>query len=262
MQGRIDSCINEWKRRLIDLTRRNRLIYFVPKRSSSIQIAEPTPSEVFNRFVIDEKALKCFIPEEDEEIDETVTQSILPIGDLEEQLKSKSRRLRRSDEIICKTQETRVLKSVLRNLERRSRSDFEERGVRILHLAFGILEWQEVEQSESVRSPLLLVPVELKRKSVLDPYEIWPTDEEIVINPALEVKLHNDFRIDLPTLPEDWEEITLDEYLQKIMRLVNKRGWSVFQECWIGLFSFHKLVIYQDLNTHHELMWLPLALLR
>jgi hypothetical protein len=62
MKERIDSCINEWKRRLIDLTRRNRLIYFVPKRSSSIQIAEPTPSEVFNRFVIEEKSLKCFIP--------------------------------------------------------------------------------------------------------------------------------------------------------------------------------------------------------
>ena len=254
IKEKIDLCINEWRRRLIDLTRRNRLIYFVPKRSSSIQIAEPTPSEVFNRFVIDEKPLKCFIPEEDEESDETVTQPILPLSDLEQQPKSKSKRLRRSDEIICKTQETRVLKSVLRNLERRSRSDFEERGVRILHLAFGILEWQEVEQSELVRSPLLLVPVELKRKSVIDPYEIWPTDEEIVINPALEVKLHNDFRLNIPTLPEDWEEINLDEYLQKIMRLVSKRGWSISQECWIGLFSFHKLVIYQDLNTHHELI--------
>jgi very-short-patch-repair endonuclease len=254
MKERIDSCINEWKRRLIDLTRRNRLIYFVPKRSSSLQIIEPTPLEVFNRFVIEEKALKCFIPEEDEERDETAIQSNLPLGDLEEQSKSKGKRLRRSDEIICKAQETRVLRSVLRNLERRSRSDFEERGVRILHLAFGILEWQEVEQSELIRSPLLLVPVEIKRKSVLDPYEIWPTDEEIVINPALEVKLRNDFRIDLPALPEDWEEISLNEYLQKIIRLASKRGWSVFQECWIGLFSFHKLVIYQDLNAHHELI--------
>ncbi len=254
IMDKINSCINEWKRRLIDLTRRNRLIYFVPKRSSSIQIAEPTPTEVFKRFAIDEKPLRCFMPEEDEEIDETITQSILPLGDLEEQPKSKGKRSRRSDEIICKTQETRVLKAVLRNLERRSRSDFEERGVRILHLAFGILEWQEVEQSESVRSPLLLVPVELKRKSVLDPYEIWPTDEEIIINPALEVKLHDNFRINLPALPEDWEEKTLDEYLQKVIRLVSNRGWSVFQECWIGLFSFHKLVIYQDLNAHHELI--------
>ena len=254
MMERIDSCINEWKRRLIDLTRRNRLIYFVPKRSSSIQIAEPTPSEVFNRFVIEEKPLKCFIPEEDDENNETPMQADLPLGDLEEQSKSKDRRARRSDEIICKVQETRVLRSVLRNLERRSRSDFEERGVRILHLAFGILEWQEVEQSELIRSPLLLAPVEIKRKSVLDPYEIWPTDEEIVINPALGVRLRNDFRIDLPALPEDWEEISLNEYLQKIIRLASKRGWSVFQECWIGLFSFHKLVIYQDLNAHHELI--------
>ncbi len=129
IKEKIDLYISEWKRRLIDLTRRNRLIYFIPKRSSSIQIAEPNPSEVFNRFVIDEKPLKCFVPEEDEEGNETVTQSILPLGDLKEQPESKNKRLRKFDEIICKTQETKVLKSVLRNLERRSRSDFEERGV-------------------------------------------------------------------------------------------------------------------------------------
>ena len=95
MNERIDSCINEWKRRLIDLTRRNRLIYFVPKRSSSLQIVEPTPSEVFNRFVIEEKPLKCFIPEEDDESNETPIQSDLPLGDLEKQPKSKGKRSRR-----------------------------------------------------------------------------------------------------------------------------------------------------------------------
>src|SRR4030042_3267247 len=254
MKERIASCINEWKRRLIDLTRRNRLIYFVPKRSSSIQIAEPSPSDVFNRLVVEEKPLKCFMPEEDDESEETGIQRELLFSDSEEQSESKGKRVRRSYEIICKTHENKVLRSVLRNLERRSRSDFEERGVRILHLVFGVLEWQEVEQSELIRSPLLLVPAEMGGRSVLDPYEIWPTDEEIVINPALEVRLRNDFRIDLPALPEDWEEIDLTNYLQKIIKLANKRGWSVFQECWIGLFSFHKLVIYQDLNTHNELI--------
>src|SRR4030042_4924001 len=102
IKERIDSCINEWKRRLIDLTRRNRLIYFVPKRSSSLQIAEPTPSEVFNRFVIEEKPLKCFIPEEDDESSEPPIQSELPLSDLEKQPKSKDKRQRRSEEIICK----------------------------------------------------------------------------------------------------------------------------------------------------------------
>jgi len=74
MKEKIDSYINEWKRRLIDLTRRNRLIYFVPKRRSSLQIVEPTPSEVFNRFVIEEKFLRCFIPEEDDENNKTAIQ--------------------------------------------------------------------------------------------------------------------------------------------------------------------------------------------
>jgi hypothetical protein len=91
------------------------------------------------------------MPEEDDESSETPIQSGLPLGDLEKQSKSKDKRQRRSEEIIFKTQESRVVRSVLRNLERRSRSDFEERGVRILHLAFGILELWSESRSEYPR---------------------------------------------------------------------------------------------------------------
>ena len=46
-----------------------------------------------------------------------------------------------------------------------------------------------MEQPEIIKSPILLAPVELRR------FELWPGDEEIVINAALAVKLGDDFRI-------------------------------------------------------------------
>src|SRR5438876_8882221 len=97
--------------------------------------------------------------------------------------------------------------------------------------------------------PLLLVPAEILRAFANDPFEISAAEEDIVVNPALEVKLRNDFRLELPLLPDDWEETDLDSYLAKVERQVQPRSWGVSRECWIGLFSFHKLVMYQDLNS-------------
>lgn len=255
MSPQINSYIEEWKRKLIDLTRRNRLLFFGPTRSSSVQVIEPSPNHVFQRLVVDERPWKFFVPpEEDEQQNSDSVRSDPPPRAAIDQAIPRSRRGARTDELLSATRDAKTLRAILRNLYRRSRTDFEERGVRILYVAFGILEWREVEQSEVVRSPILLVPAELKRDSVNDPFELRAADEEIVINPALEVRLRKDFRLDLPPLAEDWEESNLDSYLSKIDAQVRRRGWSVSSECWIGLFSFHKLVIYQDLNSHHGLI--------
>lgn len=255
MSPRVNLCIEEWKRKLIDLTRRNRLLFFGPTRTSSVKIIEPTANNVFQRLVVDERPWKFFLPpEEDEEQTSERVGSEPPRRTVNNQTIPRSQRRAKPDELVCTTRDAKTLRAVLRNLHRRSRTDFEERGVRILYVAFGILEWREVEQSEAVRSPVLLVPGELKRDSVNDPFELSAADEEIVINPALEVRLRKDFRLDLPPLPEDWGESNLDSYLSKIDGQVRRRGWSVSSECWIGLFSFHKLVIYQDLNSHHGLI--------
>jgi len=126
--------------------------------------------------------------------------------------------------------------------------------VRILHLAFGMLDWRETETNEAVRSPLVLVPAELVRESAQEPFEIRPVEEDAVLNPALDVKLRNDFRIELPPIPEDWEEVGLRDYLDEVARRTKRRGWSVALETWIGLFSFHKLVIYRDLTANSQLV--------
>ena len=47
-------------------------------------------------------------------------------------------------------------------------ADFRERGLHILHLACGVLEWRDPDD-EPLRSPLLLVPVALQRKSLREP---------------------------------------------------------------------------------------------
>jgi len=228
--GKLDAHIEEWMRELVDLSRRNRLLFFTPTRSSSLQLVEPSPTEVFQRLVIEEKPWIFFIPREEE-------QATPP---------------RKPDELVCTAQAP--IENIIKNLHRRSRTDFEERGVRILHLTFGMLQWKEMERGDTVRSPLILIPVELKRRSATAPFELNPVEEDAILNPALRVRLWKDFQVELPDLPDDWESEGIEGYLARVDGAVQSQGWSVSYECWVGLFSFYKLPIYEDLNRHRTIL--------
>ena len=54
--------IDEWKQKLIDPSRRNRLIYFRPSKSSTLTISTPDAEMVFNRLVVQEKSWKFWLP--------------------------------------------------------------------------------------------------------------------------------------------------------------------------------------------------------
>jgi hypothetical protein len=79
--SKTDARIEDWKRKLIDLTRRNRLLFFTPTRSSSLKVIEPSSTEVFRRLVVKEKPWKFFIPlEETEEQAESAGELTLPLA--------------------------------------------------------------------------------------------------------------------------------------------------------------------------------------
>ncbi len=54
--------IDEWKLKLIDLSRRSRLLYFTPARSSSILIKAPDIKTVFDRLVVKGRSWEIWQP--------------------------------------------------------------------------------------------------------------------------------------------------------------------------------------------------------
>jgi hypothetical protein len=219
--------IDEWKREIVDLSRRNLLLFFSRTRGLTLGVLEPSPARIFERLVNSEESWEFYMPPDAlEEADEPESELVLTQPELSEIQKLKDQDEaensetefafsdRRSDELLTDIKDGKKLRNILRNLYRRSRTDFEERGVRILFLTFGVLEWKEVEQSEIIKSPILLVPVELKRGSVNDPFQLHPVDEDSLINPALAVKLGDDFEVELPPVPEDWDSVSIGSSLQ------------------------------------------------
>jgi len=122
--GRVDSRIDEWKRKLIDLTRRNRLLFFRPTRSSTLRIEEPSSEDVFKRLVIDEKPWEFFIPPEEEnelpDEESDPQQSFREILDSQKGLPKSKEIERKPSELLCATRERGRIRAILRNLHRRS----------------------------------------------------------------------------------------------------------------------------------------------
>jgi len=238
--------VDDWKSRLIDLTRRNNLLYFHASRRGNLSINAPVAENVFKELVLKKKRLEFWVPPEEatnseEQVDGSSVGVFKKAG---------------SNQLVSEGLGRVDLERTLKNLQRRSLLDYRERGVRILYVAFGRLNWVDSESKENVCSPLLLVPLELVRESVRKPFEVFvpPVEEEVVVNPALQVKLKADFKVDLPSAPEDWESVSLADYFGAVSAVVASLGWTVDFTVDLGLFSFHKLVIYKDLESNAELV--------
>jgi len=261
--------VEDWKSRLIDLSKRNNLLYFRKSKRGYLPITQADPQKIFNILVLKKSHLEFFIPPEEAE-SENSNGKETGKGKSKGRTKVKSKtakpqvtaattqepKLPKANQLICGKTFCSDLENTLKSLQRRSLADYRERGVRILHAAFGTLNWVDIETKENVQSPLILVPLELTRETIRKPYTITvpPVEEEAVLNPALQVKLKKDYKIDLPPLPEDWETQTLADYFKSVEQAVSEMGWTVEPTVDLGLFSFQKLVIYKDLEANADIV--------
>ncbi|MBS7619881.1 DUF4011 domain-containing protein, partial [Candidatus Bathyarchaeota archaeon] len=229
--------VNEWKLKLIDLSRRNQLIYFTP-RSSVIELISPDLNTIYSRLVKG-REWKIFQP---------ALENPLAFEKQDKLIRLKSR-----EELIPSVEDPKILERALRNLYRRSISEYRERGVRILYVTLANLKWRELESAEEIKSPLLLIPVEIVKERPHEPYKIRVPDgeEALILNPALALKLKNDYKIELPQ-PPDPEELNIQVFFEKITASAPSLGWSIEPKAHLGLFSFYKLVIYKDLEEHTD----------
>lgn len=239
--------LEEWKQRLIDLTRRNRLLYFNPAKGSTLTVSAPDLQTIFEHLYEKEKNWKFWLPPA-EETDARTSASGQAV------LQSKPAHARatapRKDELVCSGVGRKQLEKSLKNIYRRAHTDYQERGLRIFYAAFGTLLWQEKGVPDPILSPLVLCPVGLQRDNATDTYQLHWAEEDVVLNPALLAKLRNDFNLMLPSLPDDLDARGLIRFLKSIENRARQFQWSVQATVHLSMFSFHKLSMFQDLVTN------------
>ena len=235
--------IAEWQTRLLQLNRRNNLLYFRPGRST-VGITDIAPDELDDRLGRSRNGLSFpYAPPrpvqrsgfagEDDPADEAADPPAVG-GDLTTD---------------CDVAD---LQRRLRNLRRRDREWEEEQGLNVLFLAMGFLDWVDAD-GEQARSPLVLIPCDLERTSPRDPFRLCREDDDAVVNPTLRHQL-SVLGVDLHEFDVDSSEHgSLGAYIEGVGALVADRaGWSVDSEIVLGAFSYSKLAMYEDLTRMRQ----------
>lgn len=125
-----------------------------------------------------------------------------------------------------------------------------EMGINILYLAMGFLQWKESPSSDIVlESPLILLPVNLKRSSKGAKFNVSCRDDDITTNLLLAKRMSKDFGIDLPDI-DDREEWTPSSYFAAVQDAIsNHPDWTIDEDgMQLGFFSFAKHLMYRDLD--------------
>jgi hypothetical protein len=246
---RTASKIMRWKEALLDGSRTNQLLYF--KGSEAVRGANAV------RLYGNEDALFARLLKEQRQ-PEPIAPHMLGLDPIDPDSSPDDVREQqeRSDRI------TRRIK----RLRERARDAQNNQGINILFAACGILEWQETETSEeTIHSPLILIPIDLKSAgSWTDEYSIERISESrVVLNPTLYEKLKHDFGIQLPALPDDGRApsqktmVSLTEILDLVRESFTHvhaaQNWSVLKEIYLGLFTFQRQALYDDLTINFDL---------
>ncbi len=240
----VERRLEDWRRRLIDLSHRNRLIAYRPTLSTTLTIVEPTLSELLAQPLGKRPWEFFFPPEPREQVDEQASEAAEVLDSLVVEAQGSAPR-RRSREIEVTEKQPKRIARILDNLAKRSNAELQDKALRILYVAAGFLDWRDGDRD--VTSPLVLVPVELRRESPRDPYRLFfVEDEDVVINPSLTEKLRRDAGLEVPA-DWAWEDKPIAQELDEIRAAIKGTEWSIREAAVIGLFSFQKYVMYRDL---------------
>jgi hypothetical protein len=250
--------LERWKRKLLDLTLRNKMLNF-KDGAKSIRIECPEPHTL-------EDALSAgrrfrILPKSD----------VLGEGDLrdaklhEERTNADARRQAAMDAIarseLHSTFDEKDLNARLTDLYRVTRTAFEEGGSNILFLSLGFLRWRQDEKGkgQELKAPLLLVPVSLERSSVRAGFRLALHEDEIRFNPTLLEMLRQDFNLRMAELegelPMDGSGVDVARVWSIVRAHVRDvRGWEVTPEVVLSTFSFTKFLMWRDLVERMHLL--------
>jgi hypothetical protein len=267
--GRVAASIDAWKRKLLDLSKRNRALNFRPTRVSTVAVVDEHPAEIFRTLYLAEREMRfrATEPVASEGNAAVPLSDAAPPPDAETDVEPAATQPafvpydaaalddRHTDDVLQTTAAPEALDRSLRRLDEQARLAIEEQGVNTLFLALGMLHYTEADASEQAfAAPLVLLPVELSRKSARSGYRIRAADDEPVVNPALAEYLRLDFGIALPELPDSAaipDDYDLQSFLAATTQAISaRRGWSVTTDVVLGLFSFQKFVMYKDLEAN------------
>ncbi len=246
--------LDRWKRKLLDLTLHNRLLNF---RESKKNLPVLCPDlGALEDALADGTSFKIYprlgdLGEKDDRVAE-VHRHRTGQESLNEMLREEfnARRLH------ADVSEVEVNRRLL-EIYREARLSIEENGANTLYLALGFLAWYEDKSAAQRRlAPIILIPLEIERRSAQEGFTIKQGDDEPMVNITLLTHLAADFGLritGLDPIPMDEHGINVPAILRKFREaIVDIDRWEVLECSHVGHFSFAKFLMWRDLDLRAD----------
>lgn len=247
--------LDVWRRSLLDLSKRNRLLNLRPS-ASAIPIFCPDTGGLED-LIAEGKRIRIIPapPRRDPVGEADATLFRLRTGD--DWSTTVAREALERGEIVANTNEQSLERGCI-ELYRKAKADLEEGGSNTLFLALGMLRWSPSAESKSRYSaPLILLPVRMERASARSKPYLLRHDDDTVFNLTLMQMLRQDFNIDMSELsgelPRDQSGIDVDRIWTIVRHKVKDvPGFEVAEEVILSTFSFAKYLMWKDLSDRTD----------
>lgn len=219
LQQLIEQARDKWIQRLTDLSRRNNLLYYRALKSGTLELIDVNP-KLFNALLQGKSVvITDLLPKKDNQINPEIIKQINAIY-------------------------------------KRSISNLEERGLRTLFLAYGMVTWTANDGGRSPQAPLILIPISVEKKGEIKLSRYG----EAQINPVLLYFLEKEYgyQITPEQLLNGESDIAEDEVpniksiAEQLTEIVkNIPDFSINQSSAIlSNFAFQKMSMVRDLRDH------------
>ncbi|MFM7259186.1 MAG: DUF4011 domain-containing protein, partial [bacterium] len=230
--------LEQWKKKLLDLTLRNRLLNDRDAAGVPLVATGDTAIALLEDILWDEKTL-----------------ALRPKGAMREMTDAAIQEELRGGTMRANLDETELFKRATKAF-RDGKSSLEETGARSLYVALGMLEYRVEQRSTPVRAPLILVPVAMERISRSEGFRIRVVLDDTVPNVALVEYLRMTHGLDINLghgiagqLAEDEKGLDLAAILARVRHAVKDvPGARVVAEAKLGNYSFKKLPLFEEMR--------------
>lgn len=235
----VGSARKVWADKLIDLTRRNNLLYYRELKLGSYELKAAAPDALLDLLSGSPVVLTRLVPAKDLQ-GEPETRGEDPNELTPEQLGAARRFV---------------------EIQRKADENFEERGLGTMFVAYGLATWIASDGGRNAEAPVLLCPVRLEGK---EQKRALRRRGDLELNPALQYVLEHDYGVrsagdrSVEVLADEERQRDVAAYEEVFKALEGAAshipGFKVQRRAVIGNFSFQKLAMVKDLEAWGDAM--------
>ncbi len=249
--------LQRWKTALLDLSLRNRLLNY-KETKRSVRLLLPRVGDLEDVLAVGREtevfARPWLVAGERPTAGEAPPRTDLPNPEDDAALTAYLHKELGAGRVYADLPEAELERRLI-TIARAARSDEQEGGTSTLFVALGQLGWYDPKTPDvERRAPVLLLPLELVRARAGARFRLRLADDDARLNPTLMELLKTSHGIELPeldTLPTDDAGLNVPLILGELRHAISKLdGWQVHEEAHVGLFSFTKFLMWNDLERH------------